>query len=470
MPELLSDIFAYVTGPILIVALLGTGVFLTIRMRFVQIRGFVEGIRVTSGKYKDPAVAGDVTPFKALCGALSATIGVGNIAGVAAAIALGGPGAVFWMWVTAFLGMAIKFTECTLAQHYRTVHKDGTVSGGPMYYIERGLGHRFKFLSVIFSIFAIFACFGIGNMVQANQVSQILGTTFGVPHVLTGVVMTVMTGLVIVGGMRRIGQVAGVLVPFMSIAYVGGAMYILGVHHAHILPTLGSIVSHAFTPTAAAGGFVGSAIMMTLRAGVMRGLFSNESGLGSAPIIHATAKTSPPVREGLVALLEPFTDTLVICTMTALVILTSGQWMTGLRDAPLTSAAFGAGFAGGEYIVTFGITLFAYSTAISWSYYGDRAAEYLFGRRAVMPFRVVYCAVLFLGAIAGTSYRWITTVWAYADIANLLMAFPNLIALWLLSGVVAKSLSAYMKGRRLPSGEIEGYPAPANVIETNSAG
>jgi AGCS family alanine or glycine:cation symporter len=269
--------------------------------------------------------------------------------------------------------------------------------------------------------------------------------------------------------MRRIGQVAGILVPFMSIAYVGGAVYILGMHHAHILPTLGSIFYHAFNPTAAAGGFVGSAIMLTLRAGVMRGLFSNESGLGSAPIIHATSKTSPPVREGLVALLEPFTDTIVICTMTALVILTSGEWMSGLRDAPLTSAAFGAGFAGGEYIVTMGITLFAYSTAISWSYYGDRAAEYLFGRRAVMPFRLVYCIVLFFGAIAGTSYQWISTVWAYADIANLLMAFPNLVALWLLSGVVAKSLGAYMKGKRLPSGEIEGYPAPANVFERRAA-
>ncbi|MBN1282887.1 MAG: sodium:alanine symporter family protein [Proteobacteria bacterium] len=465
MPEILSDIFAYVTGPVLIVALLGTGIFLTIRTRLVQFRGFAEGVRITAGKYDDPKVAGDVTPFKALCGALSATIGVGNIAGVAAAIALGGPGAVFWMWVTAFLGMALKFAECTLAQHYRTIHADGTVSGGPMYYIERGLGHRFRFLSVIFAFFTIFACFGIGNMVQANQVSQILGVTFGVPHVITGIVITVMTGLVIVGGMRRIGQVAGILVPFMSIAYVGGAVYILGMNHAHIIPTLGSIFYHAFNPAAAAGGFVGSAIMLTMRAGVMRGLFSNESGLGSAPIIHATSKTTPPVREGLVALLEPFTDTIVICTMTALVILTSGKWMSGLRDAPLTSAAFGAGFTGGEYIVTMGITLFAYSTAISWSYYGDRAAEYLLGRKAIMPFRLVYCIVLFFGAVAGTSYKWIATVWAYADIANLLMAFPNLIALWLLSGVVAKSLASYMKGRRLPSGDYEGYPAPANVFE-----
>jgi AGCS family alanine or glycine:cation symporter len=465
---MLQGFFAYVTGPILIVALLGTGIYLTIRMRFVQIRGFIEGIRITAGKYNDPSIAGDVTPFRALCSALSATVGVGNIAGVAAAIAIGGPGAVFWMWVTAFLGMAIKFTECTLAQHFRTVHKDGTVSGGPMYYIERGLGPRYKFLSVSFAIFTIFACFGIGNMVQANQVSQILGATFEVPHAITGIVISVMTGLVILGGMRRIGKVAGVLVPFMSIAYVGGAVFILGMNHAHILPTLRDIVFFAFHPSAAAGGFVGSAIMLSMRAGVMRGLFSNESGLGSAPIIHATSKTSPPVREGLVALLEPFTDTLVICTMTALVILTSGQWTTGLRDAPLTSAAFETGFAGGQYIVTMGITLFAYSTAISWSYYGDRAAEYLFGAKAILPFRIVYCVILFVGAIAGTSYQWIATVWAYADIANLLMAFPNLIALWMLSGLVAKSLTSYMKGKQLPGGAFEGYPKPANVLEMAS--
>jgi AGCS family alanine or glycine:cation symporter len=465
MHEILQGFFAYVTGPILIVALLGTGIFLTIRMRFVQIRGFAEGVRITAGKYNDPSIAGDVTPFKALCSALSATVGVGNIAGVAAAIALGGPGAVFWMWVTAFLGMAIKFTEVTLAQHYRTVHKDGTISGGPMYYIERGLGHRYKPLSVAFAFFTIFACFGIGNMVQANQVSQILGATFEVPHIITGIVIAGMTALVIVGGMRRIGSVAGVLVPFMSIAYVGGAIFILAMNHAHIIPTLGMIFHYAFNPTAAAGGFVGSAIMLTLRSGVTRGLFSNESGLGSAPIIHATSKTSPPVREGLVALLEPFTDTIVICTMTALVILTSGQWTSGLRDAPLTSAAFETGFAGGKYVVTMGITLFAFSTAISWSYYGDRAAEYLLGRRAILPFRMIYCVVLFFGAVAGTTHQWIMTVWAYADIANLLMAFPNLIALWLLSGVVARSLSSYTRGKRLPSGEFEGYPKPANVIE-----
>ncbi len=469
MHELLTNFFAYVTGPILIVALLGTGIFLTIRMRFVQIRGFAEGVRITAGKYNDPSIAGDVTPFKALCSALSATVGVGNIAGVAAAIALGGPGAVFWMWVTAFLGMAVKFTEVTLAQHYRTIHKDGTVSGGPMYYIERGLGHRYKFLSVAFAFFTIFACFGIGNMVQANQVSQILGVTFKIPHVITGIVISMMTGLVIIGGMRRIGKVAGFLVPFMSITYVGGSLFIIGLHSSHIIPTLGQIFYHAFNPTAAAGGFVGSAIMLTLRAGVTRGIFSNESGLGSAPIIHATSKTKPPVREGLVALLEPFTDTIVICTMTALVILVSGQWTTGLRDAPLTSAAFEAGFAGGSYIVTLGITLFAYSTAISWSFYGDRAAEYLFGPKAIIPFRIIYCIILFFGAIAGSSHVWITSVWAYADIANLLMAFPNLIALWLLSGVVARSLSAYMKGRRLPSGEYEGYPEIANVFETRVA-
>ncbi|HQG12867.1 MAG TPA: amino acid carrier protein, partial [bacterium] len=312
----LNALLVYLTGPVLIVALLGTGLFLTFRMKFVQFRGLIEGIRITSGKYNDPRHPGDVTHFKALCGALSATVGVGNIAGVAAAIAIGGPGAVFWMWMTAILGMAVKFTECTLAQQFRIVHEDGTVSGGPMYYIERGLGRKFKPLAILFAFFTVFASFGIGNMVQSNQVAQILDSTFGIPPVITGVVISIMTGLVIVGGMRRIGQVAGILVPFMSIAYVGGALVILAMNAGAIIPSLALIFKSAFTGTAAAGGFAGSAIMLALRSGVSRGLFSNEAGLGSAPIIHAAAKTRIPVREGLVALLEPFIDTLVICTMT----------------------------------------------------------------------------------------------------------------------------------------------------------
>ena len=459
MPHLLQQIFGMITGPILIVVLMGTGIFLTIRLRFVQFRGFWEGIRVATGKYNDPNHPGDVTYFKALCGACSATVGVGNIAGVAAAIAIGGPGAVFWMWITALLGMATKFVECTLAQHFRILHEDGTVSGGPMYYIERGLGHKFKPLAVIFAFFAAFASFGIGNMVQANQMAQVLKVTFGVPPVASGLVLAIMTALVIVGGMRRIGQVAGILVPFMSILYVGGALVILALNAGHIIPGLALIIKGAFTPTAAAGGFVGAAVVMALRMGVSRGLFSNEAGLGSAPIIYATAKTTMPVRAGLVALMEPFMDTIVICTMTALVIITTGAWTTGLRDAPLTSAAFEMGFAGGRYIVTFAIVLFAFSTAMSWSYYGDRAAEYLLGERVVMPFRVIFCAVLFVGAVASSTAAWITTVWAYADVANMLMAFPNLVALWLLSGLVAKSLRTYMKNRSAV--RVEEVPAEA---------
>ncbi len=443
MLEHIDRVLELITGPVLIVVLLGTGIFLTVRMRFVQLRGFVEGIRITAGKYNDPNHPGDVTHFKALCGALSATVGVGNIAGVASAIAIGGPGAVFWMWVTAFLGMAIKFTECTLSQHYRTVHRDGTVSGGPMYYIEKGLGHRFKPLAVAFALFTVFACFGIGNMVQANQVAQVLKVNFAIPPIASGIVLAIMTGLVIIGGMKRIGKVAAVIVPVMAAFYVGGALIILGLNAGAILPGFALIFERAFSATAATGGFIGATVMIAMRAGVQRGLFSNEAGLGSAPIIHAAAKTKIPVREGLVALLEPFTDTIVICTMTALVIITSGLWETGLRDAPLTSAAFEAGLPGGQYIVTFGIVFFAYSTAISWSYYGDRAAEYLAGPRVIIPFRLVYCIILFVGAVAGSTAAWISTVWAYADAANLLMAFPNLLALWLLSGMVAKALRQY---------------------------
>lgn len=430
-------------GPVLLVVLLGTGVFLTIRFRFIQIRGLCEGVRIVRGKYNDPSDPGDVTHFKALCAALSATVGVGNIAGVAAAIALGGPGAVFWMWVTAFLGMTLKLTECTLAQMYRVVHEDGTVSGGPMYYIERGLGARWKWLAMLFAFFTVVACFGIGNMVQANQVAQALQATFDISPVATGLVLMVMTGLVIVGGMKRIGDVASLLVPFMAAIYIGGALFVLVTHAHAIIPSLMLVMRSAFTPTAATGGFVGATIMLAMRAGVSRGLFSNESGMGSAPIAHATAKTRIPLREGLVALLEPFTDTLVICTMTALVILATGVWSSGLSDAPLTVAAFESGFSGGKYVVAISILLFAYSTAMSWSYYGDRAAEYLFGEKVILPFRIFYCIVLFVGAVASGSTEWIQSVWGYADVANLLMAFPNLIALWLLSGHVAKELKSY---------------------------
>lgn len=447
-----------ITGPILIVVLFGTGVFLTLRLKFIQIRGLWEGIKITAGKYDDPSHHGDVTHFKALCGALSATVGVGNIAGVAAAIALGGPGAVFWMWMTAFLGMAVKLTECTLAQKYRTVHADGSVSGGPMYYIERGLGTRWKPLAVAFAFFTVIASFGIGNMVQANQVAQSLSATFSVSPFITGIVITILTGLVIVGGVKRIGDVAGFLVPFMAVFYVGGALVILIMNIGEIIPAFALIFKSAFSPLAAGSGVAGGLLLITMRAGVSRGLFSNESGLGSAPIIHAAAKTNIPIREGLVALLEPFVDTIVICSMTALVIIVTGAWRGGLSDAPLSAQAFEMGFKGGRYVVSIGITLFAYSTAISWSYYGDRASEYLFGKKAIKPYRLIYSVVLFFGAIASSTTAWIRTVWDYADACNMLMAFPNLIALVLLSGVVAKEAKNYFAKREVVENEARCTP------------
>jgi len=443
MLEALQAFFSFVTGPFLLIVLLGTGIFLTLRLRFIQIRGLKEGIKITRGAYDDPLDPGDVSHFKALCAALSATVGVGNIAGVAAAIGLGGPGAIFWMWMTAFLGMAIKCTECTLAQMFRTTDKAGNIAGGPMYYIERGLGKNWKWLAVVFAFFTVLASFGIGNMVQSNQVAQVLQSSFGVSPYLSGLVIAVLTGLVIVGGVKRIGQVASFLVPFMAVLYIGAALFILFLNADKVFACLALIVSEAFAPTSIAGGAVGSAIMLSMRAGVTRGLFSNESGLGSAPIIHAAAKTTVPFREGLVALLEPFTDTIIICTMTALVILCTGTWQGGMSDAPLTAAAFEAGFSGGAYVVTFSIVLFAFSTAISWSYYGDRAAEYLLGEKVVLPFRLLYCVFLFVGAFASAKAHWITQVWNYADIANLLMAFPNLLALWMLSGLVVKARNEY---------------------------
>ncbi len=523
--------------PFVVIALLGTGVFLTLRLGFIQLRRLGHGFAVTSGRYDDPDEPGDVPHFQALTTALSATVGIGNIAGVAIAIHWGGPGALFWMWVTAFLGMAVKFSEVTLAQHYREVETTGgrmvgTVSGGPMYYIERGLGTRWKPLAVFFALMLGFTAFLTGNAVQANTVADTISTEFGIPVWITGITTATIVSLVILGGITRIGRVTSVLAPLMAAIYVLGAMVIMVLHAEWFVPAVKMIFVEAFNPTAGVAGTGVGTLLVTMMWGVRRGLFSNESGQGSAPIAHAAAKTDEPVSEGVVALLEPFIDTLVICTMTGLVIVMTGVWQQtvptqftlaagdrsyvaadsaahyarvaapaeipvadGVQQgparfawhevaverlyvdaaqtqpfsgvirppsgtavgadgttytslygqavesgAPLTMLGFREGLPGqgGRFIVLVSVLLFAVSTAISWSYYGDRCANYLFGPRAILPYKIVFVGMHFFGAVVS-----LNVIWLMGDIALGIVILPNLLALILLSGKVKELTDSY---------------------------
>lgn len=433
-------------SPVTLAALLGTGLYLTLRLGFVQLRGFRHATHLLSGRYTDPQHVGEVSHFQALSTALSATVGTGNIAGVATAISLGGPGALFWMWMTAFLGMATKFAECTLALKFREVSPGGEVAGGPMYTLLHGL--KMKRLAILFAGFALVASFGIGNMVQANSVVDGLGYLFPGAHEfgwVIGLIMATLVALVILGGVRRIARVAAVLVPFMALFYVVAALLVLINHAAGIPAAIGTILDGALNVSAVGAAAVGEAI----RWGVARGLFSNEAGLGSSPMAHAAARTNEPVREGLVAMLEPFIDTLVICSMTGLVIVVTGSYVDRpetLVGAALTAHAFGTTLgAAGAWVVGVGLTLFAFSTIISWSYYGDRSARFLFGEGAVMPYRVVFSLLVVFGAAVP-----LQLVWNFADIANILMAIPNLIALLLLAGLVKKLRDEYFSRTHVP--------------------
>ena len=456
MQQLLDTISGLVWGPVTICMLVGTGILITVLVRVVQLRWFVYAWGLISGRYDNPEDEGEVTHFQALSAALSATIGTGNIAGVGTAIALGGPGAVFWMWVTAFFGMGLKFAECTLALKYRTIHDNGTVGAGPMYYLEHGLGQ--KWLGILFALFAAIASFGIGNMVQANSVAEPVLTYFGVPKIATGLIIGALVFAVIVGGIKRIGKVASKLVPAMSVFYILGAAWVILTNIGQVPQALGLIFSDAFTGTAATGGFAGAAVAQAIRFGVARGVFSNEAGLGSAPIAHGAAQTKEPVREGLVAMLGPFIDTIMICTMTALVIVLTGAFTSGETGADLTAKAFNTGLPGwGGYIVAIGIIFFAFSTAVSWSYYGDRCIDYLFGEKMVTPYRVLYCILLPVGASVKLS-----TVWTISDIFNALMAWPNLVGLVCLSPVVIKLTKDYF------SDEMKVYPQKHVKIDTGA--
>ena len=526
--------------PYFVVLLLGTGIFLTVRMRLIQIRKISHSLAIISGYYDDPKDKGEINHFQALTSALSATIGIGNISGVATAIHYGGPGALFWMWVTAVLGCASKFAECTLSNHYRDIHEDGTISGGPMYYIEKGMGKEWKWLAVVFAACAVISSFGSGNAVQAFTVADSFRSDFGIPTWITGAVSASIVAMVIIGGIKRIGRVTSRLVPFMTIIYFVGAVTVLLLNAPKIPAAIMTIFNDAFTAKAGVGGFFGSTFMFMMVWGVKRGIFSNEAGQGSAPIAHAAAKTEEPVREGLVAMMGPYIDTILVCSLTGLVIVTVGVWhgkkvetvpftrqsaitvlvesasiganghiddsalkagtfqisggraegvafvrndsfvddatvMLGTEPfdgvcevsadgtpaftdrtgspvpdteillegrmlqngSPLTAWAFQTGLApltgGGNYIVTIAVFLFAISTAISWSYYGDRSIEYLFGHAFIMPYRVVFCIVHFLATVLS-----LEIVWAFGDTALGMMAIPNLIALFALSGVVRR--------------------------------
>jgi len=455
MEKILAGIGGMVWGPVTIVLLVGTGIFITLLVRGIQFRKFSYAFKLISGKFDDPKDAGEITHFQALSAALSATIGTGNIAGVGTAVALGGPGAVFWMWVTALFGMGLKYGECLLSLKYRVIHEDGTVGAGPMYYLERGLGQ--KWLGVLFAVFAVIASFGIGNMVQANSVAEPVLTYFHIPKLVTGLVIGALVFAVIVGGIKRIGQVASRLVPFMAVFYIVGALIVILRHIGGVPEAFGLIFHDAFSGTAAAGGFAGAAVAQAIRFGVARGVFSNEAGLGSAPIAHGAAQTSEPVREGLVAMLGPFIDTIVICTMTALVIILTDAYRLGLTGADLTAKAFGMGMPGpGGYIVAFGIIFFAFSTAISWSYYGDRCMDYLFGKKLVTPYRLIYCVLLPIGATVQ-----LDTVWTISDIGNALMAWPNLIGLILLSPVILRHTREYFSDEK----RVYPYRQPSQVYE-----
>ena len=432
-----------------LILLIGTGLFLTIYFRFVQIRRFKHSVDVIRGDYDDPNEEGDLSHFQALSSALSATIGIGNIAGVATAIHYGGPGALFWMWVTAFVGMATKGVECYLAHRHRIINPDGSVSGGPMYYIANGMGKNWKWLGATFAFLAAFASLGSADMVQSNTVSQILKHDLNIPTWVTGGVMALMVGIVIVGGIRRIGHVASRLVPTMAVLYMVGGAVVLILNIDQLPAAISLIFSKAFTPQGQIGGFAGSAFLMTLTWGCKRGLFSNEAGQGSAPIAHAAAKTRESVREGIVAQIGPFADTIIVCSITGLVIISTGAWHSGLdangdllNGAALTAWAFRQGlspiFANGHYIVTLAVPLFAYSTMISWSYYGDRSVSFLWGRRAITPYRIVFVLFSFIGATLS-----LPLVWAMADVSNGLMAAPNLIAILFLSRMAKREYKDY---------------------------
>ena len=432
MLEFLNEIDAFVWGPPLLVLLVGTGILLTFRLKLLQVFKLPQALGLIFSAKNDGS--GDVNSFKALC--------TGNIVGVATAIKAGGPGALFWMWMAAFFGMATKYSECLLAVKYRTVDANGNISGGPMYYIENGLGKKYKPLAVMFAIFGVLcAYFGIGTFAQVNSIVEITQISAGIPVVYTGIALTVVVAAVTIGGLKSIATVAAKVVPAMALLYFLTTVGIMIVFADQVPAAIATVLNSAFTPTAAQGGFLGATVMLAMRSGVARGVFSNESGLGSAPIVAAAAKTNWPAEQGLVSMTGTFIDTIIICTMTGLSIIVSGAWTGDLNGAALTEAAFASAFpAVAKYVLTGGLVLFAFTTIIGWSYYGERCAEYLFGVKCIMPYRIGYIILVGLGV-----FLKLEMIWIIADIVNGLMAIPNLIALLGLSGVVVAETKLYFE-------------------------
>lgn len=444
----LSCISKAIWGPYLLIFLFGLGIYLSIGLKGISLRWIPQSFALLWQGRKSTA-NGDITPFQSLMTALSSTVGTGNIAGVASAIALGGPGAIFWMWITALIGMATKYSESLLGVHFRETNAHGKHVGGPMYYIKNGLGQNWIWLAILFAIFGSVTAFGIGNAVQANEVTNAAIQTFGLgeqesywPRIFIGLLMAILVGSVILGGVQRIGATAAKLVPMMALFYVGSAFLILIMNADKLPAAFTTIFDGAFNGTAAAGGFAGAAIQKAIQMGMARGVFSNESGMGSAPIAHAAAQTNDPVQQGSIAMLGTFIDTIIICTMTALVIVVTGVWSSGDSGAVLSSSAFAAGIPYGDYVVTIGLIVFAFTTLIGWSYYGERCIEFLLGEKAILPYRIIWVIAIPFGA-----YQKQAVIWTLADILNGLMVLPNLIALALLSPVIFKLTRDYQQRR-----------------------
>ena len=440
MLEILNEIDAFVWGPPLLVLLVGTGILLTFRLKLLQVFKLPQALGLIFSAKNDGS--GDVNSFKALCTALAATVGTGNIVGVATAIKAGGPGALFWMWMAAFFGMATKYSECLLAVKYRTVDANGNISGGPMYYIENGLGKKYKPLAVMFAVFGVLcAYFGIGTFAQVNSIVEITQISAGIPVVYTGIALTVVVAAVTIGGLKSIATVAAKVVPAMALLYFLTTVGIMIVFADQVPAAIATVLNSAFTPTAAQGGFLGATVMLAMRSGVARGVFSNESGLGSAPIVAAAAKTKWAAEQGLVSMTGTFIDTIIICTLTGLSLVVSGVWCGPLNGAAMTESAFTMAFpAFGSMLLLVGLVLFAFTTILGWNYYGERCVEYLMDVKAILPYRIIFICLIACGP-----FLKLEEIWVLADIVNGLMAIPNLIALIALSGVVVAETKAYQK-------------------------
>ena len=440
MLEILNEIDAFVWGPPLLVLLVGTGILLTFRLKLLQVFKLPQALGLIFSAKNDGS--GDVNSFKALCTALAATVGTGNIVGVATAIKAGGPGALFWMWMAAFFGMATKYSECLLAVKYRTVDANGNISGGPMYYIENGLGKKYKPLAVMFAVFGVLcAYFGIGTFAQVNSIVEITQISAGIPVVYTGIALTVVVAAVTIGGLKSIATVAAKVVPAMALLYFLTTDGVMIVFADQVPAAIATVLNSAFTPTAAQGGFLGATVMLAMRRGGVRGVFSNESGLGSAPIVAAAAKTKWAAEQGLISMTGTFIDTIIICTLTGLSLVVSGVWCGPLNGAAMTESAFTMAFpAFGSILLLVGLVLFAFTTILGWNYYGERCVEYLMGVKAILPYRIIFICLIACGP-----FLKLEEIWVLADIVNGLMAIPNLIALIALSGVVVAETKAYQK-------------------------